>query len=172
MSGFEKDFTVKIEREDYEVIQNVDVKQEIVDVNVNYYQSTSNESYWKKKCDLLERKLTNMEKQYSGLKAKKATPAPAPSKPKGPYSDPLLKAFFCPKLPEEELAELRKEKRELIAHLASMKDENIQVGFQKFSSIDQNVKLQTESGIIECPLREINFLISLPWAEGDIVYTV
>ena len=49
MSGFEKDFTVKIEKKDYEVIQNVDVKQEIVDVNVDYYQSTSYESYWKKK---------------------------------------------------------------------------------------------------------------------------
>ena len=42
MSGFEKDFTVKIEKEEYEVIQNVDVKQEIVDDNINYYQSTSN----------------------------------------------------------------------------------------------------------------------------------
>ena len=140
MSGFEKGFTVKIEKEEYEVIQNVDVKQEIVDDNINYYQSTSNESYWKKKCELLERKLTNMEKEYSALKVKKATPAPAPSKPKGPYSDPLLKAFFCPKLPEEELAELRKEKTELIANLASMNDENMQVGFQNCSSIDQNVK--------------------------------
>ena len=80
-------------------------------------------------------KLTNMEKEYSTLKAKKATPAPAPSKPKGPYSDPLLKAFFCPKLPEEELAELRKEKRELIANLASMKDENMQEGFQNVKGI-------------------------------------
>ena len=81
-----------------------------------------------------------MEKEYSALKVKKATPAPAPSKPKGPYSDPLLKAFFCPKLPEEELAELRKEKTELIANIASMNDENMQVGFQNCSSIDQNVK--------------------------------
>lgn len=130
MSGFEKDFTVKVEKEDYEVIQNVDVKQEIVDeVNLNYYQSTSNESYWKKKCEILERKVTNMEKEYSALKAKKAAPAAAPRKPAGPYTDPLLKAFFCPKLPEEELVELRKEKRELIANLASMKDENIQAGF-------------------------------------------
>ena len=135
MSSFEREFTVKVENEDYEVIQNVDVKQQIVDANVDYYQSTSNESYWKKKCELLERKLTNMEKEYSALKAKKATPAPAPSKPKGPYSDPLLKAFFCPKLPEEELAELRKEKRELIANLASMKDENMQEGFQNVKGI-------------------------------------
>ena len=103
MSGF-----VKVEKEEYEVIPNADVKQEFMDVNVNYPQWESNEFYWKKKCEVLERKVTRIEKEYSALKAQKVA-APIPS---GPYSDPLLKAFFCPKLPEQELVGLRKEKKE------------------------------------------------------------
>ena len=126
MSGFEKDFAVKVEKEEYEVIPNVDVKQEFVDVNVNTnHQYECNESFWKKKCEVLERKVSRFEKENAALKAKKF----APSKPSTPYSDPLLKAFFCPKLPEEELAELRQEKKDLIAKLTVMKDENVKLGF-------------------------------------------
>ena len=103
------------------------VKQELTDVNVNYHQRDSYEkSYWKKKCEVLQWKVSKLESENESLKAKRA----APSKPSAPYSDPLLKAFFCPKLPEEELAELRKEKKDLIAKLAAMKNENMQVGFK------------------------------------------
>ena len=119
---------IKVEKEEYENIPSLVVKQEPTDVNVNYYQRDTDESYllyWKKKCEVLERKVSRLESENASLKARKA----APSKPSAPYSDPLLKAFFCPKLPEEELAELRKEKKELLAKLAAMKNENMQAGF-------------------------------------------
>ena len=117
---------IKVEKDEYENIPNLVVKQELTDVNVNYHQRDSNESYWKRKCEILERKVSRLESENASLKARKATA----SKPSAPYSDPLLKAFFCPKLPEEELAELRKEKKDLIAKLAAMKDENMQAGFK------------------------------------------
>ena len=117
---------IKVEKEEYENIPNLVVKQELTDVNVNYHQRDSNESYWKRKCEILERKVSRLESENASLKARKA----APSKSSAPYSDPLPKAFFCPKLPEEELAELRKEKKELLAKLAAMKNENMQVGFR------------------------------------------
>ena len=117
---------IKVEKDEYENIPNLVVKQELTDVNVNYHQRDSNESYWKRKCEILERKVSRLESENASLKERKA----APSKPSAPYSDPLLKAFFCPKLPEEELVELRKEKKDLIAKLAAMKDENMQAGFK------------------------------------------
>ena len=118
---------IKVEKDEYEDIPNLVVKQELTDANVNYHQRDSYEkSYWKKKCEVLEWKVSKLESENASLKARKA----APSKPSAPYSDPLLKAFFCPKLPEEELAELRKEKKDLIAKLAAMKDENMQAGFK------------------------------------------
>ena len=117
---------IKVEKEEYENIPNLVVKQELTDVNVNYHQRDSNESYWKRKCEILERKVSRLESENASLKERKA----ASSKPSAPYSDPLLKAFFCPKLPEEELVELRKEKKDLIAKLAAMKDENMQAGFK------------------------------------------
>ena len=117
---------IKVEKDEYENIPNLVVKQELTDVNVNYHQRDSNESYWKRKCEILERKVSRLESENASLKERKA----AASKPSAPYSDPLLKAFFCPKLPEEELVELRKEKKDLIAKLAAMKDENMQAGFK------------------------------------------
>ena len=117
---------IKVEKDEYENIPNLVVKQELTDVNVNYHQRDTNESYWKRKCEILERKVSRLESENASLKERKA----APSKPSAPYSDPLLKAFFCPKLPEEELVELRKEKKDLIAKLAAMKDENMQAGFK------------------------------------------
>ena len=125
MSGF-----VKIEKREYENIPNLsaDVKQEYVDANVNYPRRESYESYWQEKCEVLERKVRRLENEITSLKTKKTHP-PAPKATAAPYSDPLLKAFFCPKLPETELTELRQEKKEMIANLARMKNENIQVGF-------------------------------------------
>ena len=117
---------IKVEKDEYENIPNLVVKQELTDVNVNYHQRDSNESYWKRKCEILERKVSRLESENASLKERKA----ASSKPSAPYSDPLLKAFFCPKLPEEELVELRKEKKDLIAKLAAMKDENMQAVFK------------------------------------------
>jgi len=117
---------IKVEKDEYENIPNLVVKQELTDVNVNYHQRDTNESYWKRKCEILERKVSRLESENASLKERKA----ASSKPSAPYSDPLLKAFFCPKLPEEELVELRKEKKDLIAKLAAMKDENMQAGFK------------------------------------------
>ena len=117
---------IKVEKDEYENIPNLVVKQELTDVNVNYHQRDTNESYWKRKCEILERKVSRLESENASLKARKA----AASKPSAHYSDPLLKAFFCPKLPEEELAELRKEKKDLLAKLAALKDENMQAGFK------------------------------------------
>ena len=121
---------VKIEKDEYENIPNLsaDVKQEFMDVNVNY-QKEKNESYWQEKCEVLERKVRRLENENATLKAKKVAP-PKPPTPKAvPYSDPLLNAFFCPKLPEEELTELRKEKKIMVAKISAMKDENIQASF-------------------------------------------
>lgn len=116
-------YFVKEEKQEYETIPNADVKQEFMDVNVNYQHRERNESYWQRKCEVLERKVIRIERENAGLKAKMA----ASQKPSAPYSDPLLKAFFCPKLPEEELVGLRREKKELIAKIAAMKNENIQL---------------------------------------------
>ena len=129
MSGF-----VKTEKEEYESMPSLsaDVKQERMDVNVNYNRREKYESlYWQQKYEDLEQKVRRLEKENASLKTKKT---PNPFVPKAsaaaPYSDPLLKAFFCPKLPEAELAELRKEKKEMIRTLAKLKDENLQVRFQ------------------------------------------
>ena len=129
MSGF-----VKIEKEEYESMPSLsaDVKQERMDINVNYDRREKYESlYWQQKCEDLEQKVRGLENENASLKTKKI---PSPSVPKvpatAPYSDPLLKAFFCPKLPEAELDELRKEKKEMIATLTKLKDENLQIGFR------------------------------------------
>ena len=128
---------VKVEKEEYETIPNLsaDVKQErmeSMDANVNYSRREKYESlYWQQKCEDSEQKVRRLENEITSLKSKQ-TPKPQGA-PKAaattPYSDPLLKAFFCPKLPETEFAEWRKEKKEMIATLAKMKDENIQVEF-------------------------------------------
>ena len=129
MSGF-----VKIEKEEYESIPSLSggVKQEYMDVNVNYSRREKYESlYWQQKCEDLEQKVRRLENENASLKIKKTANLSVPkTPPAAPYSDPLLKAFFCPKLPETELDELRKEKKEMIAKLAKMKDENLQIGFQ------------------------------------------
>lgn len=38
MSGFEKDFITEVEKKQYDVILNVDIKQEFIDFNLNYNQ--------------------------------------------------------------------------------------------------------------------------------------
>ena len=81
---------IKVEKDEYENIPNLVVKQELTDVNVNYHQRDSYEkSYWKKKCEVLQWKVSKLESENESLKAKRA----APSKPSAPYSDPLLKAL-------------------------------------------------------------------------------
>ena len=138
MSGF-----VKIEEEEYESIPNLtaEIKQERMNVNVNYNRREKYESiYWQQKCEDLEQKVRRLENENTSLKTKKTPSSSVPNaSASAPYSDPLLKAFFCPKLPETELDELRKEKEGLIAKLAKMKDKNLQVGFQIRNTIHQSL---------------------------------
>ena len=69
MSGF-----VKIEKEEYESIPSLSggVKQEYMDVNVNYSRREKYESlYWQQKCEDLEQKVRRLENENASLKIKK-----------------------------------------------------------------------------------------------------